>query len=119
MNKERLKLWIDTLRSDKFTQGIGALKRNIITRHCCLGVLCEIYKDKTDKGQWEYLEVGGGRFRFVLDEEKSYTTLPPSIRDWLGISTIEESRLISMNDTGTTFKGIADYLEKKYLQNES
>jgi hypothetical protein len=48
MDQRIKKLWIKALRSEKYTQGYGQLKRgrgkNVV--HCCLGVLEEIAKQQ-------------------------------------------------------------------------
>ena len=44
MNAEVKAKWVEALRSGRFTQGTGklALVEDGITKHCCLGVLCEV-----------------------------------------------------------------------------
>lgn len=50
VNKERLQLGLDALRSDEFEQGTGALRVVLpnsldfksVTKYCCLGVLTEV-----------------------------------------------------------------------------
>ena len=44
MDKETKDKWVAGLRSGKYKQGRGMLKRNAVggVKHCCLGVLCEI-----------------------------------------------------------------------------
>ena len=40
MNKQVKRLWLDALKSRKYPQGKGRLKRG--DSFCCLGVLCEL-----------------------------------------------------------------------------
>ena len=44
MNKEVKALWIAALRSGEYKQGAGRLgyTQDGVTKHCCLGVLCEL-----------------------------------------------------------------------------
>ena len=48
MKAEIAKKWVKALRSGRYQQGKQALKvksKRGITRHCCLGVLCELYQN--------------------------------------------------------------------------
>mgnify|MGYP007046850129 CR=1 FL=1 len=54
MKKDIAKKWVKALRSGKFKQGQGTLKQydsegNI--KHCCLGVLCELYNETMKKNK--------------------------------------------------------------------
>ena len=44
MNQEVKKIWVEALRSGKYQQGRGKLKRSddLKPTYCCLGVLCEV-----------------------------------------------------------------------------
>lgn len=44
-NKERIKMWIEELESDKWKQGKLHLKNG--DKYCCLGVACEVYSRET------------------------------------------------------------------------
>jgi hypothetical protein len=44
MDKEIKQKWVEALRSGKYKQGEGALKRG--NKYCCLGVLCSITSSK-------------------------------------------------------------------------
>jgi len=48
--EEIIKKWVNELRSGKYTQGQGALKKiyHKETQHCCLGVLGELIVDETE-----------------------------------------------------------------------
>jgi hypothetical protein len=45
MNKEIKEKWINALRSGKYEQGKSQL-RSLSNKFCCLGVLCDLYKDE-------------------------------------------------------------------------
>jgi len=42
--------WLEALKSGKYIQGTGRLRSEDKTKHCCLGVLCEVrgFKIKKD-----------------------------------------------------------------------
>ena len=106
MNKTIKKKWLAALRSDKFTQGEGSLKRTQdgTVRHCCLGVLCEAMGVKWKKpvGSTGYYSYKG-----------SVATLPQKIMDEAKISLDTAHKLIEMNDEKKrSFKQIASYIER-------
>jgi hypothetical protein len=139
MKKEIAQKWVKALRSGKYKQGQKALKYHNkgVTRHCCLGVLCELYQqDKKQKQQKPlkttevtpqdaclFLELSprGRAVQFANDS----TELPPSVARWAGLHThdgafIEPVKgfrrirsLAGLNDDGATFKKIADVIEQK------
>jgi hypothetical protein len=138
MKQEVAQKWIKALRSGKYKQGRKALKYRDkgVTRHCCLGVLCELYQQEKKSKQQRclktvevnpekeclWLDVSGtGKcraFRFA----NTATELPKSVQKWAGMhsedgvyafSASRQFNLAALNDKGTTFKEIADVIEKK------
>ena len=108
MNPEIKSKWIESLRSDKYKQGKTFLKYN--DRFCCLGVLCDIHARETNN-QWtdlnEYME--------------KQATLPEEVIVWAGLDDAigsygykSDSYLIEDNDSGKSFKEIADIIEKQF-----
>lgn len=94
MNAELKKKWCDALRSGKYEQGRLNLCMN--EQYCCLGVLCHVIDPKIME---EYSTSGNcGRI---------YDTLLPSV----GVDDYSKSRLISLNDGGTSFNKIASWIE--------
>lgn len=102
MNPARKQIWLDALRSGKFEQGRGCLVNS--GKYCCLGVALKVLKDwREDPGlmcsmispicdddwQWQVILLGEG--------------LP---KEHIGT-------LSRMNDTGSTFKEIADWIEEQ------
>lgn len=127
MKPEIKKLWLEALRSGKYKQGCGALKRldkdpNTGLEEftfCCLGVLCDLY-DKTHKeDNWQILKhrdkelshLGGWGFphRIVVE----WSGLPDC---WGGI-VVDEHDLTELNDgegcKRMSFLQIADIIEDK------
>ena len=92
MEKELRDRWVAALRSGEYKQGKSALRRD--GKYCCLGVLREIihpgcHASKWNKGQ--YLSTVA--LRSVRFGERIQITLG------------------EMNDHGSTFSEIADYIE--------
>lgn len=121
------KEWVKMLRSKKYKQGKGALKFKYRgqMRHCCLGVLCELYQKTHKKKLPVTTDIDGtdmpeGAKHYQFAEE--YQVLPEAVRKWSGISD-EEGRFVTgndddcftlttLNDHGASFKTIANKIEK-------
>ncbi len=114
--KPKLKAeWLKWLRSGKYEQCEAALYDG--KGFCCLGVLCDI----AVSGEWEYnentmtwLPPRSARQKITAEQfdnrehhlsEEAYTRLGLTKGDW--------TDLADMNDTGSTFKDIADYIESE------
>jgi hypothetical protein len=121
MNKRVMKKWVKALFSGKYKQGQGLLKQTDhkdIIRHCCLGVLCELYnedmKEKKKKKLTEKVD-GFGVIRFNKQPEH----LPNIVKDWADLNDNVGSigafdSLAAINDDGKTFKTIAKIIEKNW-----
>lgn len=90
MDPEIKRLWVEALRSGEYRQNIGCLEDN--GAYCCLGVLCLRVKPDVN------------RFPTITFQERFYLEY--------GIPEVESSQLADMNDTGSTFPEIADYIER-------
>lgn len=114
LNKKFAKKWINALRSGKFKQCSGELKKHKTSEYCCLGVACAI------AGINKPLLNGVGLPTELTDKQQK--TLPPFFReesnggnkDCLGYM----SELADLNDNGKSFKYIADMLERKFKLKE-
>ena len=118
MNKRVKKLWVAALRSGKYRQAKGALKKRN-GAHCCLGVLCDLYsKEKKDLSfVWEGDE-------YYFDNRTDAPSM--SVRKWAGLDSNDEAvftsvtgpngrklSLIDLNDEqGYTFEQIAEVIER-------
>lgn len=108
MNQRIKKLWIKALRSGKYKQGEGYLKStDRIKRFCCLGVLCEVYRETEGKGRWRGHYFGSQRTN----------VLPTTVRKWAAIDKddpeLGRTRTASeLNDIGKSFNFIAGRIEK-------
>lgn len=120
--KKRIKnMWVKALREKKIgeqrvRQGQSWLRKSE-TKFCCLGVLCEIYRQDTGKGEWkiEYNDI----FQFKQKRTYDVSFLPKSVVRWAGLSDTDPlstshsgtQTLSRMNDDGVEFDKIADFIE--------
>ena len=120
MKKVIMKKLVKALRSGDYLQG----KHRLATvdgygehRFCCLGVLCNIMQEETGKLKVKRLQAGTYQFN------NNTGILPDAVMEWSGIKdangTIKykngiEGSLTNLNDSGRTFKQIADIIEKNY-----
>jgi hypothetical protein len=121
--RERREKWLKALESGRYKQTTGQL-RDVqadygTASYCCLGVLCNIEKEKGQK--WEVDTFIGGvsmlpdfEGNMYPDEDRYYDMPPTNIMDKLNLSEDLASALAQMNDNGSTFKEIAAFLRKKW-----
>lgn len=112
--------WIEDLRSGKYLQGSGYLRKveEGGDRFCCLGVLCElavaagIAKSVLSDGHYVYTDLPAG-----VSGSSHYP--PQAVYDWAGIKSdredvvVEGIGLATRNDDGKSFAEIADIIEEK------
>lgn len=130
--------WVEALRSGKYRQGKMALKtksKRGTVRHCCLGVLCELYnknhknKLKVKKNTNPCDQIEGSPNTTVFEYDSYPKTLPDKVKNWAGIDEntgqflrgdgyeVKNQKLFhlaDMNDQGASFKEIANFIEKRY-----
>lgn len=112
MNPEYKKIWVEALRSGRYQQGQGYLK-TYNGKFCCLGVLCNIMGY-----QWRYNNTGvypvddKGAWVCVMRGDYPQGFLGDMILDKVRLSDQEQINLADLNDSGSTFSEIADYIEK-------
>jgi hypothetical protein len=120
MDKRVKEIWLKGLRGGTFLQGMHALKKTETdeqTTHCCLGVLCELFRDEFD-AKWYPIDNGNG---FVFDDGDNHF-LPRRVMDWAGLESCDP-RVVSgdefyvtlseMNDRGDSFEAIARVIEEQ------
>ena len=109
MRKEIAEKWAAALRSGEYEQTQTVLANKERTKHCCLGVLCEVaIKEGVD------VEVHAALGSTYFDGWAS--TLPVSVMDWADMRSeagmmITDS-LAELNDEGRTFSDIAAVIEE-------
>lgn len=133
VNKPRVKLLVDALRSGEFQQGQNML-RTPDDKYCCLGVACEVARLNGIGIDWQEKNTGCDcetcqqlNWRFDGTGE----ALGRNVADWYGfdvndrvsidvkIGTGEDITMIRANDDlGWDFQKIADALEDRYLREE-
>lgn len=102
--KTYIRGWVAALRSGKYQQGLGCL-RSLGDKFCCLGVLCDLGREKA----WVR---GSGAFFYHGHDG----TLPEIVRDTVGLGYSDTIALMRLNDReGKSFEEIADYLETTFL----
>jgi hypothetical protein len=124
MKKKIAEKWVKALRSGKYKQGRHALKYKTkagVTRHCCLGVLCELYQKEHKRKLKTEAERGTEELRDckVMKFGDCNGTLPEKVMIWSGIGIddggLPDGRtLAQMNDHGDDFEDIAYVIESEY-----
>lgn len=115
MKKSIMEKWVAALRSGEYKQGKGQL-RNSQNEFCCLGVLCNLHAQ-------EHPEIA--KTQLLTTKYMDHDGTPPcEVTEWAGfrdhnhfgqISTIKND-LVTLNDTGKSFKQIAKIIEKHYTE---
>lgn len=112
MNQEIKTKWIEALKSGKYKQGREHLRAG--DDFCCLGVLCDIYKNQsTEKVEWESPDRGN-----VYSILNHSGVLPKPVQEWAELDSENPitgdagHSLAHLNDTGKSFLEIADLIEK-------
>jgi len=124
MRPEIKQKWVAALRSGDYEQGKMALQTSD-GKFCCLGVLCDLHR-KTNKKKgitWDPTEETEADVRYLGED----AFLPESVSEWAGLvngdgESIKDPEvktgnnlrksLSELNDGGTSFKKIAEYIEK-------
>lgn len=91
--------WIAALRSGKYKQAKGTLRRD--GGFCCLGVLCDVMG-----AQWVDEDA-------IVNGELQNVYLSNNAADTAELKDGEQEKLWTMNDDGKPFSEIADYIERE------
>ena len=118
MLNENAKKWVTALRSSKYKQGKGQLKRDL--SYCCLGVACDLYAQEFPEFDVYPREVAGS---ILYNGEVNF--LPTVVMNWLLLRTKNgeygppepgrEHSLTWDNDNWAGFAEIADIIESEPL----
>jgi hypothetical protein len=103
MNAEIKKLWLEALRSGKYSQGCGALRWE--DKFCCFGVLCDL----VDKTKWEAPTEDG--FRLYAN---NINYPPDELLNKVGLPHSACISLSRCNDDCKSFAYIAQLIEERY-----
>ena len=125
MKKDVAKKWVKALRSGKYKQGECYLKQlndNGQAKHCCLGVLCELYNESMRQNHKKTLstKIRSKNSTDCVTFNNKENELPKIVMKWadikdsIGCYTIETEvgSLGHKNDIGITFNTIANFIEK-------
>ena len=129
MRKDVAKRWVKALRSGKYKQGQSNLKKfnqKGEPRHCCLGVLCELYNDSMRKNHKKTLDtqiIVTSDFSSLVTFNGEDSSLPVEVKNWadisdhLGLGTFYDDNekpqcLADLNDMGKKFSTIAKIIEE-------
>lgn len=130
VNKDRVRLLVDALRSGEYEQGTGVLRTQDDT-YCCVGVGCDVARKNGIGIDWTVSPANDLTWRF----DGTGTIFSHRLMDWYGfeqrnafdgdpeiapLGPLNYSvTMIGANDTEKwTFEKIADALEKCYLDDE-
>jgi hypothetical protein len=112
MDKDLKEKWLKALRSGEYKQTQRFLKKD--SGFCCLGVLTDLYINENG-GSWT--QGITWYFPITISDGKPTTSifasvLPYDILKNADLNMADTMDLADMNDTGSSFKEIADYIEK-------
>jgi hypothetical protein len=121
MNKEIKQRWCKALKAGNYIQTSGTYLADN-SGYDALGLLCDLYILDTDNNFWLYNMI---THRYELDGQDN--VLPLAVADWAGIPqtplidrfvvpVIWEGKMTNiakLNDSGMTFKQLADIIEQK------
>lgn len=109
MKPEIALLWAEALESGEYLQTTDQLRNG--NKYCCLGVLCDLHRKITDKGEWQ----NNCYFGASVD-------LPCPVSEWAGIENNEANPTIGSysattlnDDKRFSFEEIARRIRKEYL----
>lgn len=113
MDKRLVKAWIKALRSGKYLQGQGELYNSEANTYCCLGVACHIVAKKQKKSVFA-----------VARNHKTDHICNDSVARKFGLNALAhkddgdgtQADLAIMNDGGSSFNEIADWIERNILK---
>ena len=125
MNPDVKTKWVAALRSGKYKQVKETLKKRN-GGMCCLGVLCELYRQETGVGKWEFHK-DSGEYEFLGQRGE----LPETVKDWAGLNeqdprtgvpmleflngSLLSHSFAGLNDNaGYSFEQIAQVIEEKF-----
>lgn len=126
MKKDIKDKWVSALRSGKYKQGTGYLIKSSNAggqcKHCCLGVLCDLYLQEHDvELSWNSEVISDTEVLNVASLYGTEFVLPYQVQEWAGLHEpspcVEycghDEMLSELNDyERLDFNGIADLIEE-------
>lgn len=116
MKRDIATKWTEALRSGKYQQGSGVLRKG--SAFCCLGVLCDLHRQEAG-GQWVDKDAPGGGLTYVTAcGGWDYAMLPTEVANWAGVQSPNPSAagewLTHLNDSGRSFTDLADRIDSNW-----
>jgi hypothetical protein len=116
MDPEIKAKWLKALRSNRYKQTVGTLRRTKVGKqgepvgYCCLGVLCNVID--SGAGTWTH-RVDGDEWEGVMAYHGTAEYIIPSVAESVGLPRTIQDKLAGFNDdAGLDFKEIADWVEE-------
>lgn len=117
MNPDVKKKWLAALRSGEYKKAKRRLRYG--DHYCCLGILCDLYRQETPGVTWD--KISENRFVFHGVKEKEAIYLPKEVQTWAGLTSRnpkvrDEQSLAMYNDREYqeySFVMIANIIEDK------
>jgi len=108
INKENIEKWASALESGDYEQAYGVLRFD--DSYCVWGVACDV----SDMGDWVIFGVTEDNEVMYAYEDTTMHThkAPHSVSNWLGISPTVRDVIENKNDSGESFKDLANYIRK-------
>lgn len=108
MNKLVKRKWVRALRSGEYQQARGTLFKDEagkVTHHCCLAVImAEMHPSSYDgRSAYRYIDVGEDQVDGMVADDLA--------TQW-GLDQDSQDVLAKMNDDGSPFPDIADWIEE-------
>lgn len=116
MNKRIKKKWLKALRSGEYVQGKGALcqKGAEYDKFCCLGVLTDLFLIEKGKG-WDAPPNSLAEYGVKEEGGEQLYILPDIVSKWADVDQMPKVGYLAvatLNDHGSSFKEIANLIEK-------
>ena len=106
MDQELKQRWLEALRSGEYLQGTDRLRNG--NTFCCLGVLCDI----VDPNGWASPnEMGDRMYVNTEDLTNCEFEVPKTLADKIKLKNEHQVYLSNINDHGSSFEEIADWIE--------
>ena len=112
MNQQVKEKWLSALRSGDYKQTRQYLHKE--DGFCCLGVLCDLY-GKEHNVEWNLVkDEDEDRTHYMFQDHPA--SLPFPVIEGAGVGShnpsIPGTSLVGLNDSGSTFNEIADFIQE-------
>jgi hypothetical protein len=105
MRKDVADMWVAGLRSGEYQQATEMLRDG--DGFCCLGVLCDLHKRRTNEGDWS----GSAYCILNTEDDGSETILPAGVVRWAECQSDPTDR-----ETGEFFTRLNDEYDYSFAQ---